>query len=50
MEVARDRNGEFAPKLLHKYETSSNELEDKIVALYARGLSVRDIQANLQEL
>ncbi len=50
LEVPRDRNGEFAPKLLHKYETSSNELEDKIVALYARGLSVRDIQANLQEL
>src|SRR5438270_790091 len=28
--VPRDRNGEFEPKLLHKYETSSNELEDKI--------------------
>src|SRR5215467_5218377 len=50
VEVPRDRNGEFEPKLLHKYATSSNELEDKIVALYARGLSVRDIQANLQEL
>jgi putative transposase len=50
VEVPRDRNGEFEPKLLHKYETSSNELEDKIVAMYARGLSVRDIRANLAEL
>jgi transposase-like protein len=50
IEVPRDRKGEFEPKLLPKYETSSNELEDKIVALYARGMTVRDIQANLQEL
>jgi transposase-like protein len=50
LQVPRDRNGEFEPQLLHKYETSSNELEDKIVALYARGLTVRDIQDNLKEL
>jgi transposase-like protein len=31
--VPRDRNGDFEPKILHKYETSSNELEDKIVTL-----------------
>src|SRR5215470_10054249 len=48
--VPRDLNGEYQPTLLHKYETSSNELEDKIVSLYARGLSVRDIQDNLKEL
>jgi len=50
MAVPRDLNGEYHPTLLHKYETSSNELEDKIVSLYARGLSVRDIQDNLKEL
>lgn len=48
--VPRDRNGEFEPKLLHKYETSSNELEDKIITLYAKGLSVRDIHDSLQEM
>jgi hypothetical protein len=48
--VPRDRNGDFEPSLLHKYETSSNELEDKIVTLYAKGLSVRDIQDSLQEM
>jgi putative transposase len=48
--VPRDRNGEFAPKLLHKYETSSNELEDKIVTLYAKGMTTTDIRASLSEM
>jgi putative transposase len=48
--VPRDRNGEFEPKILHKYETSSNELEDKIVTLYAKGMSTGDIRASLQEM
>jgi transposase-like protein len=48
--VPRDRNGEYTPKLLHKYESSSNELEDKIITLYAKGLSVRDIHDSLQEM
>jgi transposase-like protein len=48
--VPRDRQGEFAPALLDKYQTSTNELEDKILALYAKGVSTRDIQEMLQEL
>jgi transposase-like protein len=48
--VPRDRNGSFEPKVLHKYETSSSELEDKIIAMYARGMTVRDIQSALQEM
>jgi transposase-like protein len=48
--VPRDRQGEYQPSLLHKYETSSNELEDKIITLYAKGLSVRDIHDSLQEM
>ncbi len=48
--VPRDRNGEFEPKILHKYETSSNELEDKIVTLYAKGMTVSDIRASLHEM
>lgn len=48
--VPRDRNGEFEPKILHKYETSSNELEDKIVTLYAKGMTTEDIRASLQEM
>jgi putative transposase len=48
--VPRDRNGSFQSPLLEPYQTSTNELEDKIIALYAKGLSVRDIQATLQDI
>jgi transposase-like protein len=48
--VPRDRNGSFQPQALRKYETSSSELEDKIIAMYARGMTVRDIQSALQEM
>ena len=48
--VPRDRNSEFRPVLLDKYQTSTNELEDKIIALYAKGVSPRDIQDTLHEL
>lgn len=48
--VPRDRAGSFEPQALRKYETSSSELEDKIIAMYARGMTVRDIQSALQEM
>jgi transposase-like protein len=48
--VPRDRNGSFQSPLLEPYQTSTNELEDKIIALYGRGMSVRDIQATLKDL
>jgi putative transposase len=48
--VPRDRNSEFEPQIIRKYETSSSELEDKILGMYAKGMSTRDISATLQEL
>jgi transposase-like protein len=48
--MPRDRNSEFRPALLDKYQTSTNQLEDKIIALYAKGVSTRDIQDTLHEL
>jgi hypothetical protein len=50
IQVPRDRTSEFQPALLEKDQTSTNELEDKIIALYAKGVSTRDIQENLEEL
>jgi putative transposase len=50
IQVPRDRNGDFQPALLDKYQTSTNELEDKIIALYAKGVSTRDIQETLHDL
>lgn len=48
--VPRDRNGTFEPKVLKKYESNTNELEDKVLGMYAKGLSTRDISATLQDL
>ena len=48
--VPGDRNGEFQSKVLAKHQTSSNELEAKILGLYAKGLSPRDIHGALEDL
>jgi putative transposase len=48
--VPRDRAGTFEPQLVKKHQTRIAALDEKILALYARGLSVRDIQAHLEEL
>lgn len=52
MEIAvpRDRNGTFEPQLISKHQTRWNDLDKKIIALYARGMTVRDIQAQLHEM
>jgi putative transposase len=50
IDVPRDRVGTFEPVLVPKHSRRIRGLDDKILALYARGLSVRDIQAHLQEL
>lgn len=50
IQVPRDRNSTFQPALLDPYQTSTNELEEKIIALYAKGVSARDIQQTLHEL
>jgi putative transposase len=48
--VPRDRNGEYEPQVLQKYQANTNELEDKLIAMYARGMTQRDIEAPLAEL
>jgi len=50
IQVPRDRNGEFEPQIIKKHTSNTNELEDKIIGMYAKGLSVRDIQDTLQEM
>ena len=50
IQVPRDRNGDFESSLLEKHKANSNEIETKILALYARGNSTRDIRAMLEEL
>ena len=48
--VPRDREGTFEPELVKKGQTRIDGMDDKIIALYAAGLSVRDIQAHLEDL
>ncbi len=48
--VPRDRNSAFEPQLIAKGQTRFEGFDDKIVSLYARGMSNRDITAQLQDL
>ena len=48
--VPRDRNGEFEPKVIEKRQTHTDEIEQKIMAMYARGMSQRDIEDTLREI
>ena len=50
IDVPRDRNGEFEPKLIPKYQRDISGIEEKVIPLYARGMSTRDIHDQLQEL
>jgi putative transposase len=48
--VPRDRNGSFDPVVVKKYERTLGPIEDKIISMYAKGMSTRDIQSHIQEI
>jgi putative transposase len=48
--IPRDREGSFEPKILPKHERRFAGFDDKIVSMYARGMSTRDIQNHLEEI
>ena len=50
LEVPRDRNAEFAPILVPKRQTRIDGLDQKILSLYAKGMSLSDIKIQIQEL
>jgi putative transposase len=50
LDLPRDRDGTFEPRLIGKHERRFTGFDDKIIALYARGLTVREIQAFLSEM
>ena len=50
LDIPRDRHGTFEPQLIAKYQRRFPGFDDKIVSMYARGMSVRDIQGHLREL
>lgn len=50
VETPRDRNGSFEPKIVAKHQTRWTGFDDKILSMYARGMTTREIQAHLQEI
>ena len=50
LSIPRDRQGRFDPALIRKYQRRFPGFDEKIIALYARGMSTRDIQAHVGEL
>jgi putative transposase len=50
IQVPRDRNGEFEPVVVKKHQKSVTSIEDRIISMYAKGMTVRDIQKHLNEI
>jgi len=48
--VPRDRNGDFEPQVIAKRQTRSDDLENRILAMYAKGMSNRDIEDHLRDI
>ena len=51
IDVPRDRNGEFEPQILKKNQTSiSQDIEEKILSMYAKGMTTADIETHIREI
>jgi len=50
LEIPRDRNGEFDPVVVKKHESRLGKIEDIIISMYAKGMTTRDIQAQIEEI
>jgi putative transposase len=50
VETPRDRNGSFEPQILPKHQTRFDGFDDKIISMYARGMTTREIQGHLQDM
>lgn len=50
LEIPRDRQGQFEPQLIEKYRRRFPGFDEKIISMYARGMSTREIQGHLSEL
>jgi len=50
IKVPRDRNGDFEPQIIKKHEKNASEIEQQIIAMYAKGMSTRDIEAHMRDI
>ena len=50
LETPRDRNGDYEPKIVKKYQTDVSMFDDTIISMYAKGMTVRDIQEQIKQM
>ena len=50
VEIPRDRNGKYSPIVIGKHQRTLGDLEDKIISMYAKGMTTRDIQDHVEEI
>ena len=50
LSIPRDRSGTFDPKLIAKYQRRFPDFDTKVISMYARGMTVREIRGHLEEL
>lgn len=50
IDIPRDRNGEFEPEIIPKHKRDVSDIEDKIISMYARGISTREINEQINEI
>ena len=51
LEIPRDRKGEYEPQIVKKYQnTLTQDMEEKIISMYAKGMTMGDIESHMQDL
>ena len=50
LQIPRDRKGEFEPQAVKKHQRDVSEISDKIISMYAKGMTVRDIQSHIEDI
>ena len=50
VDIPRDRNGEYEPKIVKKYQTDISNIDDKILSMYAKGMSTEAINSHIEEI
>ena len=50
LSIPRDRKGEYEPVVVKKHQRSIASIEDRILSMYARGMTYKDIQAHMEEI
>ena len=50
LKIPRDRKGEFEPQIVKKHQTDVSQIADMVISMYAKGMTVRDIQSHLEDI